>query len=132
MAGKDTVKRWKEKLDILFSQYTKRRDCIGGRGQCFTCFDIFRIEELDAGHFRPREHNSTRYDETNVQLQCRKCNRFEEGEKYIFGNHLDEKYGKDTALCLIKKSHEIKQFTVQELKDLYEYYKEKLKEVSNG
>ena len=131
---KDTVRNWKRKLDILFARYIKMRDCINGKGQCFTCGEIFSIKELDAGHFRARQYNATRYSEINVQLQCKKCNRFYEGEKWVFGNHLDEKYGKGTTLNLIEKSHEIKKFTVQELKDLYEYYKEKIKqmEVSIG
>ena len=123
---KDTVKKWKEKLDRLFAQYIKKRDCINSKGQCFTCYDIFPINQLQAGHFRPRQYNSTRYDEINVQLQCSKCNCFEQGEQWEFGNHLNEKYGEVTALDLIKKSHEIKKFTVQELRDLYGYYKDKI------
>lgn len=125
---KPTVRILKKKLDIIFSRYIKRRDCINGRGQCITCGELLPIEELDAGHFRVRQHNATRYDEKNVQLQCRKCNRFEGGEQWEFGDSLDEKYGNGTALYLTRKSHEIKKFTVSELQDLYEYYKNQIKE----
>jgi len=122
----DTVRSQKRRLDQIFSQYIKLRDCINGRGQCFTCGELFPIEELDAGHFRSRKYNSTRYDEKNVALQCKKCNRFNSGEQWRFGRDLDDKYGEGTALALTKKAHEIKQFTVQELKDLYAFYKFKV------
>ena len=124
---KNTVSTWKDKLDIVFSKYIKLRDCINDRGQCISCDEVFHVSDLDAGHFRPRNHNSTRYDEKNVQLQCRSCNRFKSGEAYQFGVALDEKYGEGTALNLVRKSHEYKKFTVQELKDLHEYYTNKLR-----
>ena len=125
----DTVRNWKAKLDILFAHYIKKRDSINGRGQCVTCGEIFSVGDLDAGHFRPRQYNATRFDEMNVQPQCRKCNRFSQGEQWKFGNHLDEKYGNGTSLKLIEKSHQIKKFTVSELKDLYGYYQNKIKEI---
>jgi len=123
---KETLSTWKEKLDRIFSRYIKQRDMINGKGQCISCGDVFTIDQLDAGHFRSRKYMSTRYDEMNVQLQCRKCNRFNSGEAYQFGQALDEKYGEGTALKLIQKSYEIKKYTVDELKSLYDYYKGKL------
>lgn len=123
---KNTVSVWKKKLDIVFSKYIHIRDKVNGKGQCFTCGSVFPIDELDAGHFRSRKYNATRYDEINVQLQCRKCNRFDSGALYEFGTELDTKYGKGTALNLIHKSYEIKKFSVDELKSLYVYYKGKL------
>ena len=122
----DTVRNWKAKLDILFAHYIKKRDSINGRGQCVTCGEIFSVGDLDAGHFRSRKHSSTRYDERNVALQCKKCNRFSSGEQWEFGKYLDDKYGDGTALELTRKSHEIKKFTVSELKDLYSFYKFKV------
>lgn len=123
---KNTVKTWKYKLDKVFSDYIKLRDCVNGKGQCFTCGDLLPKEELDAGHFRSRKYTSTRYNEKNVQLQCKKCNRFNGGEPYQFGIEIDKKYGEGTALELIKKSFETKKFTIDELKSLYEYYKGKI------
>jgi len=124
---RDTVSYWKDKLDKVFAPYIRQRDGINGKGQCISCGELFDISLLDAGHFRSRKYNATRYDEKNVQLQCRGCNRFNSGEQYKFGIALDEKYGEGTALGLTRKSHEIKKFTVAELKDLHQYYKEKLK-----
>lgn len=126
---KNTVRAWKAKLDTVFADYIRQRDGVNGKGQCISCGEIFPIKDLDAGHFRSRRSNSTRYDERNVALQCRRCNRFNSGESYQFGLALDEKYGEGTALELLKKSHEIKKFTVDELKDLFQYYQERLKGV---
>ena len=119
----------KDKLDRLFAKNIKLRDGVNGRGVCITCGDIHPLPELDAGHFRSRNYNSTRFDEKNVQLQCKSCNRFKSGESYLFGLALDEKYGEGTALELTKKSHETKKYTLDELLDLCEYYKGRLNDV---
>ena len=67
---KDTVSKWKYKLDIIFSQVIKERNCINGKGQCFTCYKLFPKEKLQAGHYRRRE-----------LIQCAICNGFNQGEQ---------------------------------------------------
>jgi len=123
---KPTVRSLKKKLDTIFAEHIRLRDGINGRGQCITCGEIFPLSELDAGHFRSRKFNSTRYDERNVQLQCHHCNRYNSGEPFQFGLALDKKYGEGTALELIQKSHQLKQWAIPELQDLIKYYKEAL------
>ena len=120
---------WIKKVDKVFSQYIRLRDSINGQCQCITCYKIFPIEEVDAGHFMPRSRKATRYNEENVNAQCHSCNRFQNGLQYKYGIELDEKYGNGTAIELMEKSHKIKKFTVVELKELYEYYKEKVGEL---
>lgn len=129
---KKTVSSLKNKLDRIFSLYIRLRDSRHGQNTCFTCGDILKIGLMDAGHFRRREQNSTRYDEQNVQPQCRYCNRMKGGEQHIFGLELDIKYGEGTALKLTKKSFELKKFTVPELEALCAYYQEKIRILKEG
>lgn len=129
MLKKYTVRSLKKKLDVAFSKYIRMRDCKEGYGQCITCRSILPFNELDAGHFVGRRYNHTRYDEMNVNTQCRRCNRFEGGEKYEYGKRLNEKYGEGTAEELERKSCLIKKFTVEELKGFLEYYTNLIKEM---
>lgn len=126
---KTLYQRTKDKLDKLFASYIKLRDGVNGNGICVTCNDIHPLSELDVGHFRSRNHLSTRWDEKNVGLQCRKCNRFKSGESYLFGVAIDEKYGEGAALELTNKSHESVKYSLDKLKDLCGYYKNKVKEL---
>ena len=71
-----------------------------------------------------RKHYSTRWDETNCQVQCVKCNIFRNGEQFKFGVLLDKKYGKKTAEQLLLKSHTIEKFSLQDLQDKIKYYRD--------
>jgi len=110
------------KLDKVFSLYIRKRDSVDGQNTCFTCGKIDKIESMDAGHFMLRDRMSTRFDEKNVQPQCRGCNRFKGGRQAEFGIALDEKYGEGTARELIDKSYIIKKYSLDELESLLEYY----------
>jgi len=121
-----------DKLDRIFSKYIRLRDSINGDNTCFTCGKIDKVNNLDAGHFMPRNRMATRWDERNVQPQCRMENRFHGGEQAVFGIAIDKKYGQGTSLELIAKSHTIKKYDVQELNDLINYYKNKVQEMTNG
>ncbi len=70
-----------------------------------------------------RKHYSTRWDETNVQVQCPKCNLFGQGEQYTFGKNLDKKYGKGTADKLHRKAKKVVKLSTNDLKELIEKYK---------
>lgn len=87
-----------ERADSWFSKFIRISNSFGnGLGACFTCTNVDDIKNMDAGHFVKRNHLSTRYNELNVQLQCRSCNRYRDGEQFKFGVNLDKKYGKGTA-----------------------------------
>ena len=85
-----TISKLKTKLDKLFSEYIRRRYANhDGTVSCFTCGIVKHWKEQQAGHFQSRRHHSTRWDEKNVQVQCKSCNIFKSGEQYKFGNYLD-------------------------------------------
>jgi len=91
------ISKLKKKLDQLFSQYIRRRNASDGMCVCFTCGCNKHYKEMHAGHFQSRRHIATRWDEVNVQVQCPKCNLFNQGEQYKFSVYLDQKYGEGTA-----------------------------------
>ena len=84
------------RADRAFSLYIRTRDSqkFGGRQfQCISCGRILPIEQCDAGHYVNRQHQSLRYNEFNVNGQCRHCNRFDEGNMQGYRQGLVEKHG---------------------------------------
>lgn len=120
----------KAKLDRLFSEYIRLRDTNeNGYGKCISCGKIIHYKEGDAGHYVNRSIMSLRYDEKNVNLQCRHCNRFLEGNMIGYNHGLVEKYGDGVINYLrIKKSNICKIGRV-EYEILIKEYQVKIKEL---
>lgn len=125
---KSTLKR---KLDILFSQYIRLRDTDeSGHGECITCNKRIFWKDGDAGHFVTRNNLSTRFDERNVHLQCRRCNRFHGGMQYIHGQRIEWKYGCGTSEELFRQSRQTRKISVPEYEEMIAKYKERIVELT--
>ncbi|HEC66086.1 MAG TPA: hypothetical protein ENI23_12400 [bacterium] len=121
-----TVSSLKRKADKIFSEWVRSSNADWrGKVNCFTCGEIFRWQDVDAGHFITRKENTTRYDPENVKPQCRYCNRFREGAKAEFALKL----GTETVEKLVLKSRAVKQFKIAELEEFISEYKDKLKKL---
>jgi hypothetical protein len=114
------------KLDRIFSEYIRKRDADKkGICKCITCQREFKWNELDAGHFISRKEMSVRWDERNVAAQCQYCNRFRYGRQYQFSLALD-KQSRGLSKRLYNKSKEIVKYSMNDLHELVDLYKEKL------
>jgi hypothetical protein len=122
MPKKPSRKSIVKKLDKVFSQYIRKRFAVNEIAKCVTCGKQAHWKELQAGHFMSRKHYSTRWDETNVQVQCSGCNVFRYGEQFKFGMYLEDAYEKGIAEALQNKSREIAKFSDIHLKEMIEYY----------
>ena len=95
---KKTISKLKKELDKWFSLYIRLREATDtGLCQCFTCGKVAHYKSMQCGHFQSRRFLPTRFDEENCQVQCQKCNIWEQGQQYKFGLHIDAKYGEGTA-----------------------------------
>ena len=93
-----SISKLKKELDKWFSLYIRLREATDeGICQCFTCGKVDHYKKLQCGHFQSRRCHSTRWNEQNCQVQCVKCNMFEQGEQWKFGLALDVKYGEGTS-----------------------------------
>jgi hypothetical protein len=110
-------------LDAVFSQYIRKKDAVNEIATCFTCGKTDHWKKLQNGHFQSRKHYSTRWLETNCQVQCAGCNVFRYGEQYIFSQKLDQKYGEGTSLSLQIKAKQIVKYSTEELKEMILKYK---------
>ena len=125
-----TISKLKKKLDVLFSQYIRRRNADHlGRVKCFTCGVEKHWKEQQAGHFQSRSHHSTRWDEVNVQVQCVKCNMYRQGEQYKFGLYLDQRFGDGTAEELENRAKTIVKLNRVDYEEAIERYKQKINEL---
>lgn len=123
-----TIKSLIKKLDKIFSIFIRKKDCdSNGFVQCYTCISRKHYTEMDAGHYVSRRYLSVRFDERNTKPQCRKCNRFLNGNPTVYTLKLIGEYGVPILDELNRKRQRIKQFSVKELTSEIEKYKSIIK-----
>ena len=124
---KKTQKYWKNKIDKVFHEYIRRRDVDNNTGycDCVSCGKTIHFSESDAGHFISRKYLITRYDERNVNLQCRKCNRFEYGRQYEYSIAL----GQELSQELLQTSRSMVKYTDADWQEIYKEFNDKLNEI---
>jgi len=125
---KSSERKLIEKLDREFSLFIRHRDSKNGSFICISCNTPKPYIQADCGHFINRQHLSTRFDEINCNAQCRKCNRFEEGNAQGYRLGLIAKYGNRAVNLLDVKKSQTRKFSSFELEVLIKYYREKNKE----
>jgi hypothetical protein len=109
-------------LDIIFSQYIRRKDAIDDIATCVTCGKKDHYKKLQCGHFMSRSNYSTRWNENNVGVQCYGCNISRSGEQYKFSQYLGNKLSEE---MLIKSKQTVK-FADVDLIELINFYTEKV------
>jgi len=119
-----TISKLKKELDKWFSLFIRLRDATDeGMVQCFTCGKVGHYKSgMQCGHFMSRRFLATRYDELN-QIQCVKCNMFEQGMQWQFGLNLDAKYGEGTAEEMQYKARQTIKMSRTDYEGEISYYK---------
>jgi len=114
-----------------FSKYIRLRDRIKGSEycKCATCPKSHHWKDMDAGHFISRRHKATKYNEKNVLAQCPYCNRFNQGKQYEMSFEVNRRFGTGTTDLLLAKSKQAYKLHSFEIKELGEYYRDKVKEM---
>lgn len=127
---KPSVRTLKRTLDGLWSKLVRLSNANSiGMCKCCSCGMMAHWKDVDCGHFVSRNHNLGRYDERNTAPQCKKCNRFREGNKAGYAVYLQEKYGPEVIADLNKLQYQVKRFTPEELQEMILTTREKLKEL---
>lgn len=120
------IRQLDNKLWPIFSKYIRQRDADeDGIATCITCGVRKPWQQMDAGHFVSRNAKAIKYDERNVHAQCKSCNGFHGGMAFVYGQRIDEMYGKGTAEDLEAQRHSISGWTQEYLEELIKEYKEK-------
>jgi len=113
-----------QELDTIFSRYIRMKESIDGVARCVTCGTRDSWKMMDNGHYIVRGKIGTRFDERNCHVQCRRCNRLEQGKTRQYTLFMRARYGQAVIDELkVKSKQGIKTF---ELEAMIKYYKEKV------
>ena len=118
---------WKHQADKYFSVYIRRLNAdSNGDAVCVTCRAIKHWKELQCGHYIPRNHLSTRFDDRNVAPQCCGCNLFGRGKHDEFALHLIAKYGPGILENLNLEKNKVVKYTEADYQQMIETYQDSL------
>ena len=124
---KRSIPTLKAKLDRIFSEFIRLRDSDNkGYCRCISCGKIEFWKNVDCGHYVNRSHMGTRYSERNCNAQCRKCNRFDEGNNIGYTRGLISKYGVKVINELDAKKHTISKLTAFDYEIMIDHYKKEV------
>lgn len=123
-----SVRTLKRILDGLWSEWVRRSAADhDGFVTCCSCGRRSHWTQVDCGHFVSRNHNAGRFDIRNTNPQCKKCNRFNEGNKAGYAVFLQKKYGPDIIEELNQLQYIVKRFTPEELQEMVRKVRDDLK-----
>ncbi len=113
-------------IDYVYSQWIRiSASDVSGICECYTCGKKDRYQNMDCGHYIPRDNNSTRFLPENTKPQCKICNQYKDGNEQAFADHLER--DKISTAWLWQASREVIKPTISELKELLIQYRHKLK-----
>jgi hypothetical protein len=120
-----TASDWLKIAQQTFNKFIRERD----KGQlCISCDQ--KAKKENAGHyFSAGGHSNLRFNEDNVHLQCEKCNQFLSGNLLNYQIGIEKRIGGEKLFNLHELAHKEKKWTIEELKEINNTYKEKLKEL---
>lgn len=130
-----TTPQLKESLKRYFHEYIRLRDTDDyGVGKCISCGKFLKIPSANAqaGHFYPAgSYSRLRFNEDNVNLQCKHCNYFKHGNLNEYRQNLLDKIGverlhKLDAISLDRTPYKWDRF---DLTEQIKVYKAKVKEL---
>lgn len=120
-----TLARWKKELDKWFSLYIRWKYTKDGYVRCYTCSVSKPPEQIQCGHWIPRNVLSTRFSEENCRPQCVACNMFQNGKPDVFAVNLLQE-GVD-IVKLQQQRYKIMKVDAIWYENQVNYYKEKVK-----
>jgi hypothetical protein len=121
----ETVQDYIKMTQIIFNKYIRLRD----KGQvCISCNKPALKE--NAGHyFNANNHWNVRFNEFNVHLQCEHCNTYLSGNLIEYRKGLINKIGEEQLTLLESEANKTRKFTKEDLKEIIEIYKKKIKDM---
>jgi len=116
---------WAKKAREACHAYIRERD---KHLPCVSC-GRHHNGQHHAGHYKPSHVNSAlRYDERNIFKQCAPCNTHLSGNLGEYRKSLVVRLGTETVEWL-DGNHEIKKWSLEELKAIEAHYKDKIKQL---
>jgi hypothetical protein len=122
-----TVQDYIKLAQQVFNKYIRLRDA---GNLCISCQK--KPLKENAGHFyNANNHWNVRFDERNVHLQCEHCNTYLSGNLIEYRKQLINKIGIEQLTLLELEANKTRKFTIDELKQIINKYKLKIKQNGN-
>ena len=121
-----TVQDYVKIAQQVFNKFIRLRDA---GENCISC-NKKPLKE-NAGHFyNANNHWNVRFNEDNVHLQCEYCNTYLHGNLIEYQKNLVQKIDAERYAFLMWESKKTRKFTIEELKEIINTYKKKIKQIS--
>jgi hypothetical protein len=122
-----TLQDWIKITQVTFNNFIRLRD----KGKpCIAC-NSSNMKKVNASHYYSAGgHYNVRFDENNVFSGCEHCNTFLSGNLIPFRENLIKRIGFEEFERLTINSQITRKFTIEELKQINQTYKEKIKELN--
>lgn len=118
-----TIPKLTAKAQKVFNAYIRERDSEDGYFTCISCGRTMTTDQMDAGHFAPVKGGSAlRFDEYNVNGECKRCNGFDEFHLIGYRRGIIEKYGESVLIYLEQNARLLKKWSRTELNYIIEKY----------
>jgi len=126
----ETVQSLTKKAQTYFNAYIRARDEAKGY-PCISCGKPLRKGNIDAGHYFSAggTHKAVTFDERNVHGQCVACNQHKHGNLLNYQVGIEKRIGGEELFKLHEEAHKTRKYTREELKDIIELYKQKVKDM---
>ena len=119
-----TSQDWMNEAQKVFNKYIRLRD---KDKPCISCGNP-KPKKVNAGHFYSSGgHKFLTFDESNVHLQCEHCNSFLSGNLHDYRKNIVQRIGLCELQRLDREAQKTAKYTVEELKELINTYKGKIK-----
>lgn len=97
---------------------------------CICCNRSMATGKINAGHWlESGNYSSIRYHEDNIHNQLEYCNTYQHGDSDDYEGNLRKKIGNDRVDWLISQKNVTVKRTVQDYREIEQYYKLKLQEL---
>ena len=121
----ETHSDWLKKLQKVFNTYIRYRD---KDKRCISCKTPLNGRKFDAGHcYSVGAYPNLRFNEDNVHGQCVHCNQHKHGNIHEYMSNLPIVIGDVAFEKLQEKRNDTLKLTIPEIKELIEFYKQKVK-----
>jgi hypothetical protein len=112
------------KTQQVFNRYIRHRDSQDGYFTCISCGQVKAQDVMDAGHYVPVKGSSAlRFDEYNVNGECKSCNGFDQFHLIGYRKNLIDKIGERMVMQLESQHRLVKKWSRTELNHIIETYK---------
>ena len=122
---------WLKLARVTCHTYVRLRDKDKG---CISCGKPLQPKNTDAGHmWSSGNHSYLRYNEFNINGQCsRPCNKDKAGDINNYRINFIKRYSQELLDSLDQEAKREKRYSIDDLKEVIEYYKKKTKELKNN